>query len=263
MKPYGTLISVFGKLCYLATQYDYPHWPSKSVKPAFEPYDPRYGFRKSLPPIPSSMKVGMYVGYTVDRSNILVSLTAKKKRFKFCAFQVTRRKRNSVKADKCGSFPFRGEAMIAEVNIVFIVNLCESPHSELLIVMDWMKQVTRSRGYTDQMAADANALLFTFGSYTLGVHGPGDDIDTLCVEPSYVNREEDFFYILQNILDEMEEVTELQSLPDAHVPIEHDTLGMLQCHPYPHEYVETTKQCAHSAFFYRFAKEARGQNSRP
>lgn len=24
---------------------------------------------------------------------------------------------------------------------------------------------------------------------------------------------------------------------------------MLQCHPYPHEYVDTTKQCAHSAFF--------------
>lgn len=80
MKPYGTLISVFGKLYYLATQYDYPHWPSKSVKPAFERYDPKQGFWKSLPPIPSSMKVGMYevVCYAVDRSNILVSLTAKK-----------------------------------------------------------------------------------------------------------------------------------------------------------------------------------------
>lgn len=31
--------------------------------------------------------------------------------------------------------------------------------------------------------------------------------------------------------------------------IERDTLEMLQCHPYPHEYVDTTKQCAHSAFF--------------
>lgn len=34
-----------------------------------------------------------------------------------------------------------------------------------------------------------------------------------------------------------------------HVQIERDTLEMLQCHPYPHEYVDTTKQCAHSAFF--------------
>lgn len=31
--------------------------------------------------------------------------------------------------------------------------------------------------------------------------------------------------------------------------IERDTSGKLQCHPYPHEYVDATKQCAHSAFF--------------
>ncbi|BFG24381.1 hypothetical protein CerSpe_106550 [Prunus speciosa] len=87
------------------------------------------------------------------------------------------------------------------------------------IVKDWVKQLTRLRGYTDQMVEDANALIFTFGSYRLGVHGPGADIDTLCVGPSYVNREEDFFFILHNILAEMEEVTELQPVPDAHVPV--------------------------------------------
>ncbi|KAF3450682.1 hypothetical protein FNV43_RR06771 [Rhamnella rubrinervis] len=87
------------------------------------------------------------------------------------------------------------------------------------IVKDWVKQLTRLRGYTDQMVEDANAVIFTFGSYRLGVHGPGADIDTLCVGPSYVNREEDFFFILHNILAEMEEVTELQPVPDAHVPV--------------------------------------------
>ncbi|XP_054791878.1 nuclear poly(A) polymerase 4-like isoform X2 [Prosopis cineraria] len=87
------------------------------------------------------------------------------------------------------------------------------------IVKCWVKQLTRQRGYTDQMVEDANAVIFTFGSYRLGVHGPGADIDTLCIGPSYVNREEDFFVILHNILAEMEEVTELQPVSDAHVPV--------------------------------------------
>ncbi|KAL6144618.1 hypothetical protein ACLB2K_055309 [Fragaria x ananassa] len=87
------------------------------------------------------------------------------------------------------------------------------------IVKDWVKQLTRLRGYMDQLVEDANALIFTFGSYRLGVHGPGAGMDTLCIGPSYVNREEDFFFLLYNILAEMEEVTELQPVPDAHVPV--------------------------------------------
>ncbi|GAV65513.1 NTP_transf_2 domain-containing protein/PAP_RNA-bind domain-containing protein/PAP_central domain-containing protein [Cephalotus follicularis] len=87
------------------------------------------------------------------------------------------------------------------------------------IAKDWVKQLTRQRGYTDQMVDEANVVFFTFGSYRLGVHCPGADIDTLCVGPSYVNREEDFFIILHDILAEIEEVTELQPVPDAHVPV--------------------------------------------
>ncbi|GFP83886.1 nuclear poly(A) polymerase 4 [Phtheirospermum japonicum] len=87
------------------------------------------------------------------------------------------------------------------------------------VVKDWVKELTRLRGYTDQMVEDANAVIFTFGSYRLGVHGPGADIDTLCIGPSYISREEDFFYVLHNMLAEMEDVSELQPVPDAHVPV--------------------------------------------
>ncbi|CAN6250882.1 unnamed protein product [Urochloa humidicola] len=87
------------------------------------------------------------------------------------------------------------------------------------IVKEWVKQLTSKKGYAVQLVEQANAVLFTFGSYRLGVHGPGADIDTLCVGPSYVNREEDFFVTLHGILAEKEEVTELQPVPDAHVPV--------------------------------------------
>ncbi|KAL0319313.1 UNVERIFIED_CONTAM: Nuclear poly(A) polymerase 4 [Sesamum angustifolium] len=103
------------------------------------------------------------------------------------------------------------------------------------IVKNWVKELTRLRGYTDQMVEDANAVIFTFGSYRLGyshalniLHsnlGAENEYMDLeltlihCVGPSYVSREEDFFYVLHNILAEMEEVTELQPVPDAHVPV--------------------------------------------
>jgi len=43
------------------------------------------------------------------------------------------------------------------------------PFWHLQIVKDWVKQLTSQRGYTDQMVEEANAVLFTFGSYRLGV----------------------------------------------------------------------------------------------
>ncbi|KAH7306645.1 hypothetical protein KP509_22G023600 [Ceratopteris richardii] len=87
------------------------------------------------------------------------------------------------------------------------------------IVKLWVKKISISRGYSDQVVQEANAKIFTFGSYRLGVHGPGTDIDTLCIGPRHATREEDFFIVLHNMLLEMPEVTELHPVPDAHVPI--------------------------------------------
>ncbi|EAY75085.1 hypothetical protein OsI_02979 [Oryza sativa Indica Group] len=58
------------------------------------------------------------------------------------------------------------------------------------------------------MADQATALVLSFGSYHLGVHSRGSDIDVLVVGPSYVDR--DFFGALAATLAETAAVAELQ-----------------------------------------------------
>lgn len=52
----------------------------------------------------------------------------------------------------------------------------------------------------------------------MGVHGKGSDIDTLCVAPKHVKREQ-FFAEMMEILKAQTEVTEISAVADAYVPV--------------------------------------------
>ncbi|KZT42918.1 Poly(A) polymerase [Sistotremastrum suecicum HHB10207 ss-3] len=86
------------------------------------------------------------------------------------------------------------------------------------LVKQFVEKVSLMRGLSATAAKQAGGKIFTFGSYRLGVHGPGTDIDTVCVVPKHVSRE-DFFDIFEPMLREFEGASEVSGVPEAFVPI--------------------------------------------
>ncbi|KAK9479579.1 Poly(A) polymerase central domain-containing protein [Lipomyces japonicus] len=82
----------------------------------------------------------------------------------------------------------------------------------------FVRTVSLQKNMSEGMAKDAGGKIFTFGSYRLGVYGPGSDIDTLIVVPKHVTRE-NFFEVFDKILRQRPELEEIASVPDAFVPI--------------------------------------------
>lgn len=81
--------------------------------------------------------------------------------------------------------------------------------------------VGRAKKLPPAILDTAGGKVFTYGSYSLGVYGPGSDIDTLVVAPKHVNRE-DFFRYFPDLLKNniaASDITELTAVPDASVPI--------------------------------------------
>jgi poly(A) polymerase len=90
-----------------------------------------------------------------------------------------------------------------------------------LIAKEFVKQVCKEQNLPEHVVKSAGAKIFTFGSFRLGVFGPGSDIDTLVVGPRNVQREA-FFRLFPGLLVKRAPdgaITGLTAVPDAYVPV--------------------------------------------
>merc|ERR1719210_2841437 len=86
------------------------------------------------------------------------------------------------------------------------------------LVKSWIKETSIPKNMPESMAETVGGKIFAYGSYRLGVHNKGADIDTLCVAPRHILRE-DYFSTFVESLRVQDEVTDLRPVPDAFVPV--------------------------------------------
>jgi len=86
------------------------------------------------------------------------------------------------------------------------------------IVKKWIKETSVTKNMPESLAETVGGKIFTFGSYRLGVHNKGADIDTLCVAPRHILRE-DYFTSFLEVLRLTDEVTDIRPVPSASVPV--------------------------------------------
>lgn len=87
-----------------------------------------------------------------------------------------------------------------------------------VLVKEWVRDVSISKNMPLETADKLGGKIYTFGSYRLGVHHKGADIDALCVAPRNIERA-DYFASFFEMLKKQTEVTECRSVEEAYVPV--------------------------------------------
>ncbi|CAG2100763.1 unnamed protein product [Medioppia subpectinata] len=85
------------------------------------------------------------------------------------------------------------------------------------IVQKWVREVSAKK-MPKQSAQLMAGKIFTFGSYRLGVHTKGADIDTLVVAPRHVQRS-DFFDTFPKMLSQIPNCEYVRAVRQAFVPV--------------------------------------------
>ncbi|XP_075384703.1 LOW QUALITY PROTEIN: poly(A) polymerase beta [Tenrec ecaudatus] len=86
------------------------------------------------------------------------------------------------------------------------------------LVKEWIREISESKNLPQSVIGSVGGKIFTFGSYRLGVHTKGADIDALCVAPRHIDRG-DFFTSFYDKLKLHEEVKDLRAVEEAFVPV--------------------------------------------
>ena len=97
-------------------------------------------------------------------------------------------------------------------------------------VKEAVKNIYKDKGKTDEEANSAGGGVFSFGSYRLGIVGPGDDIDVLCIAPATDPRDNndncysriELFKAIEKqleLLKNEKEITQILPVSEAKVPI--------------------------------------------
>lgn len=86
------------------------------------------------------------------------------------------------------------------------------------LVKQWVKDVSVAKNMPEAAAQKLGGKIYTFGSYRLGVHHKGADIDALCVAPRNIERS-DYFSSFFELLKKQSEVTDCRAVEEAFVPV--------------------------------------------
>lgn len=86
------------------------------------------------------------------------------------------------------------------------------------LVKQWVRDISVNKNMPPQLASKLGGKIYTFGSYRLGVHHKGADIDALCVAPRNIERV-DYFNSFMELLKKQPEVTECRAIEEAFVPV--------------------------------------------
>jgi poly(A) polymerase len=87
-----------------------------------------------------------------------------------------------------------------------------------MLCTEWYRKLAVAKGLSPADAGGRDINLYAYGSYRLGVNGPGSDMDMMCLGPREASRD-DFFESMAFCLAHCPDAKEVVAVPEARVPV--------------------------------------------